>query len=149
MVEDKKAKQQSVSAKELLNNVPKQAEAARRKTDRAAAVASIPIASSVRHGPFQSTLADVTDNSVDLIFTADRGVLDFPGLPVGVSSIPEPWWRERYYERCKIGASTDTRKRAYRRAVDGLLAADRVAADRERVWLTGTNGTNGTMSRPS
>jgi hypothetical protein len=69
----------------------------------------------------------------DLI--ADKGRVGMPGAPEAISSIPEQWWRENYYDRCKPGVSQATRQKSYRRAMDGLIAAGRVAAGGERVWI--------------
>jgi hypothetical protein len=66
---------------------------------------------------------------------AQHGAAGHAGAPPDVPSVPEGWWRDRFYERCKIGASQDTKKRAFRRAVDGLQRAGKVAADAGRVWL--------------
>lgn len=67
---------------------------------------------------------------------AECGEVDFPGVPSGVRSIPEGWWRDRFYSRCKPGADPETRKKAFRRAADALCLAGLVATNRGRVWAT-------------
>ncbi len=65
---------------------------------------------------------------------AENGAPDFPGVPRGLPSIPEDWWRDRFHERCKPGADKDTKRKAYRRAADALMQAGLVACNRGRVW---------------
>ncbi|MDD2878442.1 MAG: AAA family ATPase [Acidiphilium sp.] len=57
------------------------------------------------------------------------------GAPEGVSSVPEKWWRERFYEAAMAGAEQDTKKRAFRRAADELLERRFVAMFKGRVWV--------------
>lgn len=64
----------------------------------------------------------------------EHGTPGFPGVPPGMRSIPEEWWRDRYYARCKVGAAQKTKEKAFRRAADALTKAARVSADRGRVW---------------
>jgi len=66
----------------------------------------------------------------------NQGSTGFPGIPEGTASVPEAVWRESFYAACKPGAKPDTRQKAYRRAVDGLIAAKRVSAWDDRVWIT-------------
>jgi hypothetical protein len=80
-------------------------------------------------GDWQSALTIL----VDLIAT--QGQDGFAGTPAGVRSVPVEWWRERVYSRTKPDASQDTKKKAFRRAVDGLIEARKVAAHGDRVWL--------------
>jgi RecA/RadA recombinase len=65
----------------------------------------------------------------------DRGGEGHPGVPPGVSSVPEAMWRDRFYDRCKAGALQDTKKRAFRRAADGLQKSRKVGLDNGHVWL--------------
>lgn len=65
---------------------------------------------------------------------AEHGVPDFPGVPRGLVSIPEDWWRDRFHERCKPGADKDTKRKAYRRAADALTQMGLAACNRGRVW---------------
>lgn len=64
----------------------------------------------------------------------EHGDPGFPGVPSGMRSIPEEWWRDRYYARCKPGAAQKTKEKAFRRAADALISSGRAAADRGRVW---------------
>jgi hypothetical protein len=66
---------------------------------------------------------------------ASDGAPGFAGLPGDVLSIPEDWWRDRYYARAKPGASHDTKKKAFRRASDALLTMQAVGMNKGRVWL--------------
>jgi hypothetical protein len=65
----------------------------------------------------------------------DEGRDGFAGVPEGVKSVPEAWWRERFYLRAKPAAKQDAKQKAYKRAVDGLVNTGRVAAHGERVWI--------------
>ncbi|MFP5368024.1 MAG: AAA family ATPase, partial [Actinomycetes bacterium] len=69
----------------------------------------------------------------DLI--AERGQPNYRGVPNGAQSIPEQWWRERFYQRAKPGADEGTKQKAFRRAADALLAHRAVGMDHGRVWL--------------
>jgi hypothetical protein len=66
---------------------------------------------------------------------AEQGQDGFAGTPAGTRSVPVGWWRDRVYERTKPGASQDTKQKAFRRAVDGLVEARKVAVRGDRVWL--------------
>ncbi len=66
---------------------------------------------------------------------AEAGALDFYGVPAGVTSIPEDWWRDRFYSRAKPGAAPEAKQKAFRRAADALVAARLVGANRGRVWV--------------
>lgn len=77
---------------------------------------------------------------------AESGSHGSPGVPAGVASVTEAIWRDAFYRTCKPGATADARKKAFRRSVDGLIAAERVSACDEWVWV-GTRdkpGQNGT-----
>lgn len=65
---------------------------------------------------------------------AQSGEPGFAGVPPGLVSIPEDWWRERFYDRAKPGADRKTKEKAFRRAADALIAAAHVAIGRGRVW---------------
>lgn len=65
---------------------------------------------------------------------AEIGETGFPGVPRGIVSIPEDWWRDRFYQRSKPGAERDTKRRAFTRASDILLKLNIIAMDRGRVW---------------
>jgi hypothetical protein len=66
---------------------------------------------------------------------AQHGQSGHAGVPLDLLSVPEDWWRDRFYERCKIGAPQDTKKKAFQRASDRLQRLGKAAADKGRVWL--------------
>jgi len=66
---------------------------------------------------------------------ASHGEPDHHGCPPGLRSIPDGWWRERFYERAKPGADQDTKQKAFRRASDALLKANVIGMNRGRVWV--------------
>jgi hypothetical protein len=68
----------------------------------------------------------------DLIATSGQSGF---GVPHGIPSVPDQWWRERFYERAMAGAEQDTKKRAFRRAADFLVEQHRVGLANGRVWL--------------
>lgn len=70
---------------------------------------------------------------VDLI--AERGTTHNFAAPGGAASVPDTWWRERFMDRCMPAASSDEKKRAFRRASDALVNMSRVAMSEGRVWL--------------
>ena|GEM_PF-1105412 len=65
---------------------------------------------------------------------AEHGEAGFPGVPSGLLSIPEDWWRDRFYQRCKPGADQAAKQKAFRRAADKLLEGRKIATNRGRVW---------------
>jgi RecA/RadA recombinase len=66
---------------------------------------------------------------------AERGVPDYRGVPNGSTSVPDQWWRERFYQRAKPGADEATKQKAFRRAADALMSRRVVGMDYGRVWL--------------
>ncbi len=66
---------------------------------------------------------------------ASQGKSGFAGTPDNVLSVPEEWWRERFYEDAMPGATQDTKKRAFRRAADALVEYRAVAMASGRVWM--------------
>lgn len=58
-----------------------------------------------------------------------------PDSPPGTPSVPVDWWRDRFYDRAKAGASQDTKQKAFRRAADTLIGMHRIATHAERVWV--------------
>jgi len=68
----------------------------------------------------------------DLI--AHSGRTGDSGVPPGISSVPEKWWRERFYERAMAGAEQDAKQRAFRRAADELVEMHVVGMGGGRVW---------------
>jgi hypothetical protein len=59
------------------------------------------------------------------------------GTPAGALSVPDKWWRERFYERAMPGAEPEARKKAFQRASMDLLNAHRVGFEKGRVWIPG------------
>ena len=66
---------------------------------------------------------------------AQHGETGRPGAPAGVRSIPDKWWRERFYERAMPDSNADTKKHAFNRASTDLLNTHVVGFDRGRVWV--------------
>lgn len=66
---------------------------------------------------------------------ASAGVGGFRGTPTGAQSIPEEWWRERFYDSAMPGAEPATKKKTFRRAADHLVASHFVGMRAGRVWL--------------
>ena len=59
-----------------------------------------------------------------------------PSTPGGVLSVPEEWWRERFYERAMPGAETGNKRQAFHRATKELIEENRlVAIGRGRLWI--------------
>jgi len=66
---------------------------------------------------------------------SEAGESGHRGAPDGVLTVPEEWWRERFYDRALPGADRKTREKAYRRAADTLIEHHAIACSGERVWL--------------
>lgn len=67
---------------------------------------------------------------------AEAGKPGHPSVPQGLPSIPEDWWRDRFYNRAKPGATQEAKKKAFRRAADDLARMGMVGANAGRVWAT-------------
>lgn len=74
----------------------------------------------------------------NLVATAGRG--GHSGVPGGYLSVPEKWWRDRFYDQAMPGAEDDAKKKAFRRAADALIESRRVGMADKRVWLTDARG---------
>lgn len=72
------------------------------------------------------------DALVDVMSRA--GDRDMPGVPANVPSVPEAWWREKFYE-IVIADNQDTKKKAFQRAAADLQGRHLVGSNRGRVWL--------------
>lgn len=68
----------------------------------------------------------------DLVATSGQG--GHTGVPTGFLSVPEKWWRERFYERAMPGAEAQAKKKAFRRAADALISDRSVGMADGRVW---------------
>jgi hypothetical protein len=64
----------------------------------------------------------------------DQGRPDAPGTPEGTTSVPEAWWRERFY-KAKGAATGDAKRKAFGRVVKRLEALELVKLVADRVWL--------------
>ena len=71
----------------------------------------------------------------DLVITSGRG--GFACVPPHAKSVPEKWWRERFYESALAGAEQDAKQKAFRRAADALLEHHRIGMAGGRVWVAG------------
>jgi hypothetical protein len=58
-----------------------------------------------------------------------------PGVPSGCQSVPEQWWRDRFYDQAMPGAEQDTKKRAFRRCADSMIEGRIVGMAKGRVWV--------------
>lgn len=70
---------------------------------------------------------------IDLV--AASGQAGYAGVPSGVLSVPEKWWRERFYDRAMPDAEQEAKKRAFRRAADSLVGSHTVGVGSNRVWV--------------
>ena len=57
------------------------------------------------------------------------------GVPSSVLSVPEKWWRERFYSEVKPGAEIKAKEKAFRRAADSLVDQRLVGMANNRVWI--------------
>lgn len=80
--------------------------------------------------PDQQRAYDILVEVID-----DRGLIGFNSVPPGLKSVPEDWWRERYYERAKVGSDQETKQRSFRRCADALVNFQRIGTDKGRVWI--------------
>lgn len=69
----------------------------------------------------------------DLVATS--GQEGHTGVPTGHSSVPEKWWRDRFYDRAMPGAEEDAKRKGFRRAADLLIEGRFVGMANKRVWL--------------
>ena len=70
----------------------------------------------------------------DLVATS--GQEGHAGVPSGYQSVPDKWWRERFYERAMPGDSDDAKQAAFRRATVALVNDHFVGMANRRVWIT-------------
>lgn len=78
-----------------------------------------------------------TGRALEILTTllAGSGQTGFAGTPLDVASVPEAWWRERFYEAAMAGAEQDAKQKAFRRAADALVEKHVVGMGNRRVWL--------------
>ena len=65
------------------------------------------------------------------------------GLPADVRSVPEHWWRDRFFERAMPGEKDDTKSKAFRRVSAQLIGSHQVGMLQNRVWIVQLNSTVG------
>ena len=82
--------------------------------------------------PLSADQARAFEVLTDLI--ARQGVAGF-GVPHERPSVPEEWWRDRFYDRAKAGANEETKRKAFRRAADTLVQRKLVEVHHGRVWV--------------
>lgn len=61
------------------------------------------------------------------------------GVPSGLSSVPEKWWRDRFYEGAMPGQDQGTKQKAFKRAADDLINSRIVGMNKGRVWVVYRN----------
>lgn len=66
---------------------------------------------------------------------AAEGRSGHAGTPAGIPSVPEKWWRERFYDRAMPGAEQKTKEKAFRRAADALVTSHFAGMSAGRVWV--------------
>jgi hypothetical protein len=71
---------------------------------------------------------------------AESGKAGFPGVPTGYNSIPEEWWRQRFFDRTidsgNESLSQDGKRKAFVRSVAELDEKRLIAVNKGRVWST-------------
>lgn len=69
---------------------------------------------------------------------AESGKGGFPGVPSGCPSVPEDWWRQRFYDRTisdgKDDLKQDSKRAAFNRGVQELQDRRLVGVAKGRVW---------------
>jgi hypothetical protein len=68
------------------------------------------------------------------------GQAGYPGVPSGIQSVPEKWWRDRFYDRASPGDSEDAKQKAFRRASVALINQHVVGMANRRVWFVSYAG---------
>lgn len=63
------------------------------------------------------------------------GKSGFNGVPRDAVSVPDKWWRDRFYSNAMAGAEADAKQKAFRRAADELMAKRIVGMAGGRVWI--------------
>jgi hypothetical protein len=66
---------------------------------------------------------------------AGSGAAGFDGVPPGILSVPEAWWRDKFYARSMPGAEQAAKQKAFRRSADELIRDHVVGNNNQRVWL--------------
>lgn len=81
---------------------------------------------------------------IDLV--AADGKSGHPGTPPGILSVPEKWWRERFYERGMPDGEYQAKKKAFARVSVDLLNRRLVGLDKGRVWIVSASENLGDIS---
>lgn len=66
---------------------------------------------------------------------AERGATGFQGTPADTVSVPDEWWRDRFYSRGKPGVEQAAKQKAFVRASGALTNARFIAGNNGRVWI--------------
>lgn len=87
--------------------------------------------------PYRRKLPQSQSRALDVLSSliAASGQPGGVGLPSGVLSVPEKWWRERFYDRAMPGAEHKAKEKAFRRAADALVSCCAVGMSAGRVWI--------------
>lgn len=78
-----------------------------------------------------------TKNAFEILtnLLAEQGRAGHSGTPNGARSVPDEWWRDRFYQHAMPGAEQAAKQKAFRRAADALMDCRSVAMNNGRVWL--------------
>jgi hypothetical protein len=71
------------------------------------------------------------------------------GVPSGYRSVPEKWWRDRFYQDAMPGDDQDTKQKAFRRAASSLMEKRLVGMVAGRVWVCLKNEAQPDISKMS
>jgi hypothetical protein len=71
---------------------------------------------------------------------AASGQTGDPGLPPDAQSVPERWWRDRFFDRAAPGAEYDAKRKAFDRASSHLINNHIVGMSNKRVWVVACCG---------
>jgi hypothetical protein len=87
--------------------------------------------------PSQKRMSGDVRHAFDILndAIAAHGAIGHKGAPGDVPSIPEDWWRDRFYDRAKPGASQEAKQKAFRRAADALVRMRAIGMGGGRVWV--------------
>lgn len=83
----------------------------------------------------EAKLAPETQSALALltVLIEKQGQHQYTGVPPDKPSVPEDWWRERFY--AKKNGTASANQKAFRRAVNDLTSLNLVGIYGERVWL--------------
>jgi hypothetical protein len=66
----------------------------------------------------------------------DQGKGGYVGVPEGIMSVPDSWWRERFYDQAMPGSEQGAKQRAFLRVSSELVQRHIVGMAGGRVWIT-------------